>query len=322
MYKGKIVILLDAGHYAYYNQGIIKDYWESLNNWTQHLMLKEELERLGFKVCLTREAQEKDLALYDRGYKCLAEKADLFLSIHSNAPGNSSPGTRGVVVNYSVSAQTKDREMALGIAECIANVMGNGVHSVYSKKSDNGNYDYYGVLRGAVAGGCKSCFILERGFHTNEEDCRWLMEEANLRKLAVALADYLYKIFYGEEGIEMRRFELVSNMNVRKEPNGNVLGVLKAGSIISGTILEQSESGTQWLHIDYNGQDAVVAVLPESKGYAKEITQSAEDDYKALYSAEKSRADSLAGDVKELTEKNESMLSDIKNIQSILKKYA
>ena len=322
MRNGKIVVLLDAGHYAYYNQGVIKEYWESKNNWAQHLMLKDELERLGFLVCTTRDNQEKDLALYDRGYRCLAENADLFLSIHSNAPGGSSPSTRGAVVNYSVSAQTKDVQMANGLAECIANVMGNGVHSVYSKKSDNGSYDYYGVLRGAVAAGCRSCFILERGFHTNEHDCRWLMEEGNLRKLAVSMANYIYKIFYGDEGIEVRKFQLVSNMNVRKKPNGNVLGVLQAGSVVSGTVMEKSDSGTQWLHIEYNGQDAVVAVLPESKGYAKEITESGgEDDYKALYLEEKGRADALGIDVKELTAKNEAMLNDFRTMQNFLKKY-
>ena len=70
MKDGKYVILLDAGHYAYYNQGVIKEYWESKNNWMQHLMLKEELEKRGFVVYTTRANQEKDPALYDRGYQC------------------------------------------------------------------------------------------------------------------------------------------------------------------------------------------------------------------------------------------------------------
>ena len=104
MKDGKYVILLDAGHYAYYNQGVIKEYWESKNNWTQHIMLKEELEKRGFIVYTTRANQEKDLALYDRGYQCKKYKADLFLSIHSNAPGGDHPEIRGIVVNHSVRA--------------------------------------------------------------------------------------------------------------------------------------------------------------------------------------------------------------------------
>ena len=311
MREGKPVVLLDAGHYAYYNRGVMEDYWESINNWTQQRLLKEELEKRGFAVSTTRASQERDMALYDRGYKCLADKADVFISLHSNAPGGDHPEIRGVVVHYSVSAQKKDRELAGGMAECVARVMGNGVHGVYSKQSENGSYDYFVVLRGAVASGCRCCVIIDRGFHTNEEDCRWLLNENNLRKLAVELAEYLRECFFGEEGENVRKFELISNMNVRKKPNGNVLGVLHIGTVVSGSILEQSESGTQWLHIDYNGTDAVVAVLPESKGFAREIT---EKNYKLLYEQEKTRADGL-------DKKNGEMLKDIEAAKALLNKY-
>jgi len=51
-------VMLDAGHYAYYNQSpAIKTYYESKMNWKLHLMLKEELEKYGIKVGLTRQQQ-------------------------------------------------------------------------------------------------------------------------------------------------------------------------------------------------------------------------------------------------------------------------
>ena len=315
MKDGKYVILLDAGHYAYYNQGVIKEYWESKNNWTQHIMLKEELEKRGFIVYTTRANQEKDLALYDRGYQCKKYSADLFLSIHSNAPGGEHPEIRGIVVNHSVSANTEQKKLANMLAENMAGTMCNGINSVYAQKSANGDWDYYGVLRGAVAGGCTSCYILERGFHTNEQDCRWLMEEVNLRKLAVSLADMLKEYYYGGSS-KVRRFELLSNMNIRKSINGEIAGLMKAGETVEGTELETASNGTVWLN-NTNKVKGWVAVLPESKGYAREITGQnsvSDTDYRALYEAEVKKN-------KDLETRYDTLLEDMRSIQGIAKRY-
>lgn len=283
MKDGKYVVLLDAGHYAYYNQGVIKEYWESLNNWTQHLLLKEELENRGFIVYTTRTDEEKDLALYDRGYQVKKYGADIFLSIHSNAPGGNHPEISGVVVNHSISANAEQKELAERLAMVMSYTMINGINSIYSKKSTKGDYDYYGVLRGAVAGGCTNCFILERGFHTNKSDCNWLLNEDNLRTMAINLADLLDEYYHGGETV--RQFTLLSDMNIRKEINGTIVGSMKAGDMVEGSIVKTASNGTQWL---YNTNKVIgwVAVLPESKGYAQEITPSPEPSYKELYDAE------------------------------------
>ena len=316
MKDGKYVVLLDAGHYGYYNQGVIKEYWESKNNWTQHLMIKEELEKRGFVVYTTRSNQEKDLALYERGYQSKKYKADLFLSIHSNAPGGNHPEIRGIVVNHSVSADAEQKKLADMLAENLSNAMCNGINSVYAQKSANGDWDYYGVLRGAVAGGCTNCYILERGFHTNEQDCRWLMEEVNLRKLAVSLADMLKEYYYGGSS-KVRRFELLSNMNIRKSINGEIAGLMKAGETVEGTELETASNGTVWLN-NTKKVKGWVAVLPESKGYAKEIFDgdggSGTTDYKALYEAEVKKN-------KDLEAKYDTLLEDMRSIQGIAKRY-
>ena len=323
MLDGKYVILLDAGHYAYYNQGVIKSYWESINNWTQHLMLKEELEKRGFIVYTTRSNEEKDLALYDRGYQCKKYNADLFLSIHSNAPGGDHPDIKGVVVYYSYNSA--NGKLANSIANNIAGVMGDGVNSVYSQKSDKGEWDYFGVLRGAVAAGCKNCYILERGFHTNYEECEWLLNTDNLRKLAVEQAEFWKQYYYGDD--VMRYFKLLSNMNVRKTPNGEILGTLPKDTIVSGTQFMTTDSGTQWLNIAYNSQSAYVAVLPESKGYAVEIKDDCYE-YKELYEQEKANSDALksqlekyTSDYNELLAKYNALLADMQQIKSLSSKY-
>ena len=321
MKDGKYVILLDAGHYAYYNQGAIKSYWESLNNWTQHLMLKEELEKRGFVVYTTRTEQENDLALYDRGYQVKKYEADLFLSIHSNAPGGDHPEIRGIVVNHSVSADAEQKKLANMLAENLAGMMSNGINGVYPKKSANGSYDYYGVLRGATAGGCTNCFILERGFHTNTQDCEWLLNESNLRSLAVGLANMLEEYYYGGSK-KVRRFELLSNMNIRQSINGTIVGVMNAGEIVEGTELETASNGTVWL---YNTRKVAgwVAVLPESKGYAKEIVTPAEPvkpdepDYKALYEAEQKKTQELIAQVTALKNDNAQLKEKLAQINKL-----
>lgn len=74
-----------------------------------------------------------------------------------------------------------------------------------------------------------------------------------------------------EEQKEMR-FQLLQNMNMRSAPNGNLVTSVPQGTIISGTELKSTGS-TQWLYTDYNGNKGYVAVLPESKGYAKQVSE-------------------------------------------------
>lgn len=74
-----------------------------------------------------------------------------------------------------------------------------------------------------------------------------------------------------EEKKEMR-FQLLQNMNMRSTPNGNLVTSVPQGTIISGTELK-STGATQWLYTDYNGNKGYVAVLPESKGYAKQVSE-------------------------------------------------
>lgn len=68
----------------------------------------------------------------------------------------------------------------------------------------------------------------------------------------------------------MRSFRLLQDMNLRETPNGKKIGVIPADAVVSGTTVTQSQ-GIGWLNVTYNDRQGVVAVLPEEKGYAREL---------------------------------------------------
>ena len=77
----------------------------------------------------------------------------------------------------------------MALAQCVETVIGTGQPArIEHRRGSNG--DYYGVLRGATAVGTPG-LILENSFHTNGEVVKWLLNDANLERLASAQADTL-----------------------------------------------------------------------------------------------------------------------------------
>lgn len=203
---GKIKICLDAGHYGKYNRSpAVKTYYESDMNWKLQLLLKKELERYGFDVIQTRANKDKDLSLSARGK--YSKGCDLFLSLHSNAVGSGVNESVDYVAVYHLyndagtDVDDKSKALAKMIAPVIAKTMdvkqgskvltrkGSGDHNRDGVLNDN----YYGVLNGCRLVGTPG-LILEHSFHTNTRSTKWLLDEANLAKLAKAeakvIADY------------------------------------------------------------------------------------------------------------------------------------
>ncbi len=176
-------ICLDAGHYGKYNPSpVVEGYYEAEMNWKLHLMLKHELEQYGIEVCTTRAQQERDLDVYRRG--CAAKGCNLLLSIHSNGAANLAK-TPDYPIVYAQISGVGDT-LAERLAECIARVMGtNQGGRVGHREGKNG--DYYGVLRGAATVDV-TALLLEHSFHTNPAAAKWLMDDANLKRLAEAEA--------------------------------------------------------------------------------------------------------------------------------------
>ena len=185
-------ICLDAGHYGQYNQSpVVPEYYESEMTWKLHLLLKAELEKYGFEVKTTRADQTKDMDVYYRGYA--AQNCDLFLSLHSNAADSES-------ADYVVAYRAYDNKnnadtLGLALAQKVADIMGTKQNPrIATRKNSSGN-EWYGVMRGARAAGCKLYYILEHSFHTNAAATQFLMQDANLQKLAEAEAAIIANYF-------------------------------------------------------------------------------------------------------------------------------
>lgn len=272
-------ICIDAGHYGKVNRSPgVPEYYESEAMWKLHVMLKECLEGLGAEVILTRPYQTVDMALKERGLT--AKDCDLFLSLHSNATGN---GGMNESIDYvAVYHLTEDayavcdevsKEIANVLAPVIADTM--GVEQGYkvltrlasSDRNGDGvlNDNYYAVLHGArmvdVPG-----LILEHSFHTNTKMTKWLLNDANLSRLAKAEAEAIARYFTGKvEEVAVPFFIRVANvpendvLYIRKEPNYKAAqtGKLAYNDPNKYTIVEvrdgwgKLKSGIGWINLKY-----------------------------------------------------------------------
>ncbi len=183
----KTKIVVDAGHYGTKNVSpVVPDYCESKQMWKLQELLVSELKKYGFDPIPTRKKQTQDLEVTCRGK--LASDAKLFVSLHSNAvPEGGSEKTDHVSVYAPYDGRNDSHRLAGRLAACVAELMCVKGY-VKTRKSAKGDWEYYGVLRGASSVGCPLYFILEHSFHTNKNSCLWLLDDNNLKKLAVAEA--------------------------------------------------------------------------------------------------------------------------------------
>ena len=206
----KIKICLDAGHYGKANQSpVVKSYWESDWTWKFTNYEKEELESFGlFEVVLTRTNKDKDLSLDKRGK--MMKGCKVGISNHSNACSDES------VDHPSIIIPRPDGETLVTECSVLANRIGANIKKemgckqdakVYSKDAGydrnankkNGDDEYYGVMNGAQSTDCPMYMIVEHGFHTNTANAKWLLDDANTRRLAKSearvIADFLIDMY-------------------------------------------------------------------------------------------------------------------------------
>lgn len=203
------IVVLDPGHYgSTYNPGAVKGYYESEQMWKLCRLQKAAMEAYGIKVIVTRSVQAKDLALVERGK--LAAGADIFESLHSNGCDTERvdrPECIYLVDDDCGAIDTQSKEFANLMAQTVRDCMDtDDPAKVFSRKSSYDrdgdglkNDDYYGVLYGAHQVGTAAC-ITEHSFHTNKRMATWLMDDANLQKLAEAKAK-AYAQWFGVEKV-------------------------------------------------------------------------------------------------------------------------
>ena len=195
-------IVLDPGHGKNENKGVDPAYKEGTQMWKLAQKEIELLKKYQCEVICTRPSIDDNPSVEERGK--MAADADIFLSLHSNTPGSDSKGTpayekcTGTISFYSIK-RPDDKPFATDLAKDVADVMGIYSRGAKTKKKANGD-DYYGVIRNAIAVGCKHAYIIEHGFHTNQHDCEFLLNDKNLEKLAkceVELMTKYYSIPFG-----------------------------------------------------------------------------------------------------------------------------
>ena len=210
----KILVVIDPGHYTGYNPWALEGHYEGNEMFRLSEIQKEELERRGIDVLLTKNSADENPGLFERGQIAARMKGKydivIFVSNHDNAPGRNTqnPSTiRGTVIFTSMYRINKTRDFLEGLQAVTAAAIGCPKReiSVRAYTEVNPRQDYWGVIRGAMDGaesqeeadlnGVDYALILEHDFHTNPEYCRWMADDANKRKVAAAQAQYIAEYF-------------------------------------------------------------------------------------------------------------------------------
>ena len=203
-------ITLDAGHGMYDNKGVIEGYYEGRMSFALMSYLKAELEKYsGVVVCTTRQKLEDEPPLPERGKMAAENGSNMFISIHSNWFSN--PTACGVSVYRSYfrpESEELGRRLGLAVTKVINDVTGitymrndgntmTRIEDAYDSTCGDGVLqDYYNVTRASVKSNkCRYSYIIEHGFHSNPEECRFLMDDENLQKLAYAEARVIATYF-------------------------------------------------------------------------------------------------------------------------------
>lgn len=200
--KTALFIMLDAGHFAYYNHSpVLSTYYEGNVMWTYHGYLEQALEQYPNLIVDTTRVNNtraigEELLPSERG--AMGEGYDLVLSVHSNAASTSSVDHPVAICTLDPRYTTVSKTLGLKLATKVAEIMKTTESAkVYTKAQADGQ-DWYGINRGASSVGVPS-IILEHSFHTNYRATVWLSQDANLRTLALAEAKVIAD-YYGISG--------------------------------------------------------------------------------------------------------------------------
>ena len=194
-----IKITIDPGHGENANRGIYSDYYEGKRMFRLAEFLKAELEKYGVEAVLTKKTVSDDPTLSSRGNTAVSNGSQIFLSLHSNAAA--SERACGVSSFYSVKLP-ESRELLGRLVDRTVSVMNEKTGVTYKRgvmtrtyESGGREYDYYGVIRNSAKGGVKYSFIIEHGFHTNEKECAFLLDDSNLKDIARGHAEVIAEYF-------------------------------------------------------------------------------------------------------------------------------
>ena len=189
-------MVLAPGHGQYDNRSPLDaSFYVGTNNYLFALVLKEAiLAYEGVEVSLTRNNITANPTLAERGNLAVANGADVFLSLHSNAYNN--PSVYGVEGYYSINTP-EVKGLLQGLCNVVRNNLPNSkVRKVTTKTS--GGQDYYGVLRASA--GVPYSALIEMGFHTNAKELACI----RLDEWHQVVAEQMAKVFSDFFGLKLK----------------------------------------------------------------------------------------------------------------------
>lgn len=178
-------ICLDPGH----GPGTVNGspdgtYMEREFTWDMYRRISALLKQRGFTVVVTRAENQKP-SLTERANVSNRARADLFLSLHSDAAGASGWSTaKGLTVLTSAGLETAPRNVAANAL--LTSFQNAGVYTrrlTYAPKLT--------VLAQTAAPAC----LIEYGFHTNQEDVSRLKDSGYRHTLAQATVNGVCSYF-------------------------------------------------------------------------------------------------------------------------------
>lgn len=198
-------ITLDPGHGKNANHSpYVSTYYEGNQMFYLAQKLKAELEKRGFEVLITRQKITDDPSLAERGSTAGKNGCCMFLSLHSNAPGQATAedGSKyypenctGTVVYYSMT-RPENKDLSDKLGKAVSEAMGHYFRGSKTREYPNRpGVDYYGVIRNAAQSGCTCAMLIEHGFHTHIADAEFLLKDENLQKLAEIEAGIIAEYF-------------------------------------------------------------------------------------------------------------------------------
>lgn len=176
-----IVVCLDPGHGGMDPGGDYQGRIESTDNWRLALKIKEELEKLGISVVMTREDNDTKVFLKERVAIANASGADYFISIHRNT---------GDGYGYETWMTANAGAVTEALTNNIHNAMVEaGVQRDRGIKegTESGEGSDYYVIHNTTMPAC----LLEIGFMNVEEDNR--LFDTNMEAYAKGIADAVIK---------------------------------------------------------------------------------------------------------------------------------
>lgn len=175
---GGAVVVIDPGHGARSRNipGWNGNYEEDLNLMVAKLV-GQQLEARGVKAVLTRTDNSVDPPLELRAAMARRYGAQLFVSIHFNAPANNDPNARGFEILHAAGDET-DQAFANLLAQSYQEVTGLPPDMrgplVPDNKGNPNAYDHLTVLYGGVPSA-----LIECGFFTNREDVEFALNQTD-----------------------------------------------------------------------------------------------------------------------------------------------